>query len=178
MAMDVIDYQIFGDDMQFVEIELDPREAVVGEAGSMFYMEDQIQMETIFGDGSGSQGGIFGSLLGAGKRLITGESLFTTVYSNQGNSKRKVAFGAPYPGRIIPMHLDQLGGTILCQKDAFLCAAKGVSLGIAFQKRLGAGFFGGHWRSPGSGRARSATFPLPKCGAPRSACHHPAGCSP
>lgn len=143
MAMDVIDYQIFGDDMQFVEIELDPREAVVGEAGSMFYMEDQIQMETIFGDGSGSQGGIFGSLLGAGKRLITGESLFTTVYSNQGNSKRKVAFGAPYPGRIIPMHLDQLGGTILCQKDAFLCAAKGVSLGIAFQKRLGAGFFGG-----------------------------------
>jgi uncharacterized protein (TIGR00266 family) len=143
MAMDVIDYQIFGDDMQFVEIELDPREAVVGEAGSMFYMEDQIQMETIFGDGSASQGGIFGSLLGAGKRLITGESLFTTVYSNQGNSKRKVAFGAPYPGRIIPMHLDQLGGTILCQKDAFLCAAKGVSLGIAFQKRLGAGFFGG-----------------------------------
>nr|WP_315473169.1 TIGR00266 family protein [uncultured Undibacterium sp.] len=143
MAMDVIDYQIFGDDMQFVEIELDPREAVVGEAGSMFYMEDQIQMETIFGDGSASQGGILGSLLGAGKRLVTGESLFTTVYTNEGNVKRKVAFGAPYPGRIIPMHLDQLGGTLLCQKDAFLCAAKGVSLGIAFQKRLGAGFFGG-----------------------------------
>lgn len=143
MAMDVIDYQIFGDDMQFVEIELDPREAVVGEAGSMFYMEDQIQMETIFGDGSASQGGVLGSLLGAGKRLITGESLFTTVYTNQGSGKRKVAFGAPYPGRIIPMHLDQLGGTLLCQKDAFLCAAKGVSLGIAFQKRLGAGFFGG-----------------------------------
>ena len=143
MAMDVIDYQIFGDDMQFVEIELDPREAVVGEAGSMFYMEDQIQMETIFGDGSASQGGLLGSLMGAGKRLLTGESLFTTVYTNQGSVKRKVAFGAPYPGRIIPVHLDQLGGTLLCQKDAFLCAAKGVSLGIAFQKRLGAGFFGG-----------------------------------
>lgn len=143
MAMDVIDYQIFGDDMQFVEIELDPREAVVGEAGSMFYMEDQIQMETIFGDGSAAQGGLLGSLMGAGKRLLTGESLFTTVYTNQGSVKRKVAFGAPYPGRIIPVHLDQLGGTLLCQKDAFLCAAKGVSLGIAFQKRLGAGFFGG-----------------------------------
>lgn len=143
MAMDVIDYQIFGDDMQFVEIELDPREAVVGEAGSMFYMEDQIQMETIFGDGSASNSGLLGSLLGAGKRLITGESMFTTVYSNQSSGKRKVAFGAPYPGRIIPVHLDQIGGTLLCQKDAFLCAAKGVSLGIAFQKRLGAGFFGG-----------------------------------
>lgn len=143
MAMDVIDYQIFGDDMQFVEIELDPRESVVGEAGSMFYMEDQIQMETIFGDGSASNSGLLGSLLGAGKRLITGESMFTTVYSNQGSGKRKVAFGAPYPGRIIPVHLDQIGGTLLCQKDAFLCAAKGVSLGIAFQKRLGAGFFGG-----------------------------------
>jgi uncharacterized protein (TIGR00266 family) len=143
MAMDVIDYQIFGDDMQYVEIELDPREAVVGEAGSMFYMEDQIQMETIFGDGSASQGGILGSLLGAGKRLITGESMFTTVYTNQAQAKRKVAFGAPYPGRIIPVHLDQIGGTLLCQKDAFLCAAKGVSLGVAFQKRLGAGFFGG-----------------------------------
>lgn len=143
MAMDVIDYQIFGDDMQFVEIELDPREAVVGEAGSMFYMEDQIQMETIFGDGAASNSGFMGSLLGAGKRLLTGESLFTTVYSNQGSMKRKVAFGAPYPGRIIPVHLDQIGGTLLCQKDAFLCAAKGVSLGIAFQKRLGAGFFGG-----------------------------------
>lgn len=143
MAMDVIDYQIFGDDMQFVEIELDPRESVVGEAGSMFYMEDQIQMETIFGDGSASNSGLLGSLLGAGKRLITGESMFTTVYSNQGSGKHKVAFGAPYPGRIIPVHLDQIGGTLLCQKDAFLCAAKGVSLGIAFQKRLGAGFFGG-----------------------------------
>ncbi len=143
MAMDVIDYQIFGDDMQYVEVELDPNESVVGEAGSMFYMEDQIRMETIFGDGSASNSGLLGSLLGAGKRLITGESMFTTIYSNQGSGKRKVAFGAPYPGRIIPVKLDQIGGTLLCQKDAFLCAAKGVSLGIAFQKRLGAGFFGG-----------------------------------
>ena len=143
MAMDVIDYQIFGDDMQFVEVELDPNEAVVGEAGSMFYMEDHIQMETIFGDGSANQGGVLGKLLGAGKRLVTGESLFTTVFTNAGHGKRKVAFGAAYPGKIIPVHLDQIGGTLLCQKDAFLCAAKGVSLGIAFQKRLGAGFFGG-----------------------------------
>ncbi len=143
MAMDEIDFEIFGDDMQYVEVELDPRESVVGEAGSMFYMEDQIQMETIFGDGSAQNGGIFGSLLGAGKRLLTGESMFTTVYTNQGMGKRKVAFGAPYPGKIIPVRLDQIGGSLLCQRDAFLCAAKGVSLGIAFQKRLGAGFFGG-----------------------------------
>jgi uncharacterized protein (TIGR00266 family) len=143
MAMDVIDYQIFGDDMQFVEIELDPNEAVVGEAGSMFYMENQIKMDTIFGDGSARQDGIFGKLVGAGKRLVTGESLFTTVFQNVGSGKSKVAFSAAYPGRIIPVHLSQLGGTLLCQKDAFLCAAKGVSLGIAFQRRLGAGFFGG-----------------------------------
>ncbi|MCX7221209.1 MAG: AIM24 family protein, partial [Burkholderiales bacterium] len=143
MAMDVIDYQIFGDDMQFVEIELDPNEAVVGEAGAMFYMEDEIQMETIFGDGSASQSGLLGKLMGAGKRLVTGESVFSTVFMNSGCSKRKVAFGAAYPGKIIPVHLGDMGGTLLCQKDAFLCAAKGVSLGIAFQKKLGAGFFGG-----------------------------------
>jgi uncharacterized protein (TIGR00266 family) len=143
MAMDVIDYQIFGDDMQFVEIELDPNEAVVGEAGAMFYMEDEIQMETIFGDGSAQQSGLLGKLMGAGKRLVTGESMFTTVFMNAGRSKRKVAFGAAYPGKIIPVHLGDMGGTLLCQKDAFLCAAKGVSLGIAFQKKLGAGFFGG-----------------------------------
>jgi uncharacterized protein (TIGR00266 family) len=143
MAMDVIDYQIFGDDMQFVEIELDPNEAMVGEAGAMFYMEDEIQMETIFGDGSASQSGLLGKLMGAGKRLVTGESVFTTIFMNSGRSKRKVAFGAAYPGKIIPVHLGDMGGTLLCQKDAFLCAAKGVSLGIAFQKKLGAGFFGG-----------------------------------
>ena len=145
MAMDVVDYYLHGDDMQFVEIELDPGEAAVGEAGSMMYMEDGISMTTVFGDGSAgsSGGGLFGKLLGAGKRLITGESLFTTVYTNQGNGKRKVAFAAPYTGKIIPFDLSQLGGTLICQRDAFLCAAKGVSLGIAFQRKLGTGFFGG-----------------------------------
>lgn len=143
MSMDVIDYTLYGDDMQFVEIELDPQEAAIGEAGSMMYMEDGIQMDTIFGDGSAQQSGVFGKLLGAGKRLLTGESLFTTVYVNQGSSKRKVAFAAPYPGKILPLDLSQHGGTLICQKDAFLCAAKGVALGIAFQKKLGTGFFGG-----------------------------------
>lgn len=145
MAMDVVDYYLHGDDMQFIEIELDPGEAAVGEAGSMMYMEDGIAMTTVFGDGSAgsSGGGLFGKLLGAGKRLITGESLFTTVYTNQGNGKRKVAFAAPYTGKIIPFDLSQLGGTLICQRDAFLCAAKGVSLGIAFQRKLGTGFFGG-----------------------------------
>lgn len=144
MAMDVVDYRVYGDDMQFVEIELDPGEAAIGEAGTMFYMEDGIQMETIFGDGSASQTGIFGKLLGAGKRLVTGESLFTTMYTNQDSfTKRRVAFGANYPGKIVPMDLSQLGGTLMCQKEAFLCAARGVSLGIGFQRKLGAGFFGG-----------------------------------
>ncbi|MBH1986954.1 MAG: TIGR00266 family protein [Burkholderiales bacterium] len=143
MAMDVVDYEIRGAEMQFVEVELDPGEAAIGEAGSMMFMESGIEMDTVFGDGSAQQGGIFGKLLGAGKRLITGESLFTTVYANQGQVKRRVAFAAPYPGKILPMDLRQLGGTLLCQKDSFLCAARGVSLGIAFQKRLGAGFFGG-----------------------------------
>lgn len=144
MAMDVIDYKVFGAEMQFVEIELDPGEAAIGEAGSMFYMEDNIQMETIFGDGSAQQSGFFGKLMGAGKRLLTGESLFTTVYSSTASEgKRKVAFGAPYPGKIIPIDLAKVGGTFITQKDAFLCAAKGVSLGIAFQRKLGAGFFGG-----------------------------------
>ncbi|MDQ7746859.1 TIGR00266 family protein [Hydrogenophaga pseudoflava] len=145
MAMDVVDYYLHGDDMQFVEIELDPGEAAIGEAGSMMYMEDGIAMTTVFGDGSAgsSGGGLFGKLLGAGKRLITGESLFTTVYTNQGSGKRKVGFAAPYTGKIIPFDLSQIGGTLICQRDAFLCAAKGVSLGIAFQRKLGTGFFGG-----------------------------------
>jgi uncharacterized protein (TIGR00266 family) len=145
MAMDVVDYEIKGAEMQFVEVELDPGEAAVGEAGSMFFMEAGITMDTVFGDGSGGAGGggLFGALLGAGKRLITGESLFTTVYTNHGGGKARVAFAAPYPGKILPMDLRQLGGTLICQKDAFLCAARGVSLGIAFQKRLSAGFFGG-----------------------------------
>lgn len=141
--MHEIDYRISGDDMQFVEIELDPTEAVVAEAGGMMYMEDGIALETIFGDGSSQNRGFMGSLLGAGKRLITGESLFMTVFQNRALARRKVAFAAPYPGKIIPVHLRELGGDLIAQKDSFLCAAKGVSISIAFQKRFGAGLFGG-----------------------------------
>ena len=143
MAMDVIDYEIKGAEMQFVEVELDPGEAAIGEAGSMMFMDAGIGMDTVFGDASAQQGGIFGKLLGAGKRLVTGESLFTTVYTNNIGSKQRVAFAAPYPGKILPMDLRTLGGTLICQKDAFLCAARGVSLGIAFQRKLSVGFFGG-----------------------------------
>src|SRR5512145_2222460 len=143
MAMDVIEYEIFGSEMQYVEVELDPGEAAVGEAGAMMYMQDGIQMDTVFGDGSQQQGGFFGKLLGAGRRLVTGEGLFTTVYHNEANGKRRVAFAAPYPGKIIPVKLTDVGGTLICQKDSFLCAAKGVSLGIAFQKKIGVGLFGG-----------------------------------
>ena len=143
MGMDVVDFEIKGAEMQFVEVELDPGEAAVGEAGSMMYMDAGIQMDTVFGDGSPSQGGLLGKLLGAGKRLVTGESLFTTVFTNQASSKLRVAFAAPYPGKILPMDLRQLGGTLICQKDAFLCAARGVSLGIYFQQKLSVGFFGG-----------------------------------
>jgi uncharacterized protein (TIGR00266 family) len=143
MTMDVIDYDIRGAEMQFVEIELDPGEAAIGEAGSMMFMDAGIGMDTVFGDGSAQTGGIFGKLLGAGKRLVTGESLFTTIYTNQAQGKQRVAFAAPYPGKILPMNLRELGGTLLCQKDAFLAAARGVSLGIAFQKKIGVGFFGG-----------------------------------
>jgi uncharacterized protein (TIGR00266 family) len=141
--MDVVDYEIKGSEMQFVEVELDPGEAAVGEAGSMMFMDAGIGMDTVFGDGSGGQGGFFGKLLGAGKRLVTGESLFTTVYTNQASAKQRVAFAAPYPGKIMPMDLRQLGGMLICQKDAFLCAARGVSLGIYFQQKLSVGFFGG-----------------------------------
>lgn len=141
--MHVVDYEIFGDDMQFVEVELDPQEAAVAEAGGMMYMENGIQMETIFGDGSQQQSGFLGALVGAGKRLITGESLFMTVFINQGTGKQRVAFGAPYPGKIIPVALPDVGGVLICQKDSFLAAAKGVQVGIAFQKKLGAGLFGG-----------------------------------
>jgi uncharacterized protein (TIGR00266 family) len=145
MAMDVVDYEIKGAEMQFVEVELDPGEAAVGEAGSMMFMDAGIAMDTVFGDGSGGGGGggLFGKLLGAGKRLVTGESLFTTVYTNQSQAKLRVAFAAPYPGKILPMDLRQLGGMLICQKDAFLCAARGVSLGIYFQQKLSVGFFGG-----------------------------------
>ena len=144
-AMHEIDYKIYGDDMQFVEVELDPMEAAVAEAGGMMFMEDGIQMETIFGDGSQQQqsGGFLNSLLGAGKRLLIGESRFMTVFQNRGQGKKRVAFAAPYPGKIIPIHLAEIGGELIAQKDAFLCAAKGVSVGIAFQKRIGVGLFGG-----------------------------------
>ena len=143
--MHEIDYKIVGEDLQFVEIELDPNEATVAEAGGMMYMEDGIEMETIFGDGSAQSAGsgFLGALMGAGKRLLTGESLFMTVFLNRSDRKRKVAFGAPYPGKIVPMHLAELGGELIAQKDSFLAAAKGVSVGIAFQKKLGVGLFGG-----------------------------------
>lgn len=141
--MHEVDYQIFGDDLQYIEVELDPQEAAVAEAGAMMYMEDGIEMETIFGDGSGQQGGFFGALVGAGKRLLMGESLFMTVFQNRGMGKRHVAFGAPYPGKVIPVRLSEVGGELIAQKDSFLCAAKGVSVGIALQKRMGVGLFGG-----------------------------------
>ena len=144
MRMHEVDFEIHGDDMQFVEIELDPQEGVVAEAGAMMYMEDGIQMQTVFGDGSQQQqGGVLGSLVGAGKRLLTGESLFMTVFVNEGSGKRRTAFGAPYPGKILPIYLPDVGGELIAQKDSFLCAAKGVSIGIAFQKRIGVGLFGG-----------------------------------
>ncbi|MBI3802186.1 MAG: TIGR00266 family protein [Nitrospirae bacterium] len=141
--MDVIDYQIFGSEMQYVEIELDPAEAAVAEAGAMMFMESGIELETVFGDGSQQKSGLMGALLGAGKRLLTGESLFMTIFINRGSGKKKVAFAAPYAGKIIPVDLKELGGQLICQKDAFLCAAKGVSVGIAFQRKLGVGLFGG-----------------------------------
>lgn len=143
--MHEIDFEVFGEEMQYVEITLDPQEACVAEAGAFFYMDPAIEMETIFGDGSQQSEGsdFFGKLMSAGKRVLTGESLFTTVFSNHGASRQKVAFAAPYPGKIVAFDLKQYGGQMLCQKDAFLCAAKGVSLGIAFQKKLGAGLFGG-----------------------------------
>ena len=142
-SMHEIDYRVFGDDMQYVEIELDPQEAAVAEAGGMMYMEDGIEMETVFGDGSQARGGFLDSLVSAGKRLLVGESLFMTVFQNRGSGRRKVAFGAPYAGKIVPVHLAEIGGELLAQKDAFLCAAKGVSIGLAFQKRFGVGLFGG-----------------------------------
>src|SRR5687768_11087410 len=139
-----IDFKIVGSEMQFVEVELDPGESAVAEAGSMMYMTPGIQMETVFGDGGQSaSGGVMNAILGAGKRLLTGESLFMTVFTNQGGGKQQVSFAAPYPGKILAMDLKQLGGTLICQKDSFLCAAKGVSIGIAFQRKIGVGLFGG-----------------------------------
>ena len=142
-TMHEVDYQILGDDMQFVKIELDPGEAALGEAGAMMYLEDGIEMQTIFGDGTQQGGGLMEKLLGAGKRLLVGESLFMTVFHNTANGKRRAAFAAPYPGKIVPVHLAEIGGELIAQKDSFLAAAKGVSIGIAFQKKLGVGLFGG-----------------------------------
>jgi uncharacterized protein (TIGR00266 family) len=138
-----VDFKILGSEMQFVEVELDPGESAVAEAGSMMYMKPAIQMETIFGDGTQQRSGMMGALLGAGKRLITGESLFMTVFTNSGAGKQQVAFAAPYPGKILAMDLKQLGGELICQKDSFLCAARGVAIGIAFQRKIGVGLFGG-----------------------------------
>jgi len=139
-----IDFRVYGDDLQFVEVDLDPGEAAVAEAGAMLYMTAGVRMQTVFGDGSEpGGGGIFGKLVGAGKRLLTGESLFMTVFTAGGQEVETVAFAAPFPGKIIPTDLRELGGAILCQKDAFLCGAKGISIGIAFSKRFGTGLFGG-----------------------------------
>jgi uncharacterized protein (TIGR00266 family) len=138
-----IDYHIYGEEMQYVEIELDPQEIVIAEAGSFMMMDNGIQMETIFGDGSQQQTGLFGKLLSAGKRVLTGESLFMTAFINQNYNKSKVSFASPYPGKIIPIDLRQFSGKFICQKNAFLCAAKGVAVGIEFSKKLGTGLFGG-----------------------------------
>jgi len=139
-----IDYKIYGEELQFVEIELDPNETAIAESGAFMMMEDQIEMQSIFGDGSQQQGsGILGKLISAGKRILTGESLFMTAFTNTGHGKRKVSFAAPYTGKIIAIDLMQVNGRVIAQKDAFLCAAKGVSIGIQFQRRLGTGIFGG-----------------------------------
>ena len=141
---DDIDFEIKGQELQFLEIELDPGESAVAEAGAMVWKDASVTMTTVFGDGSGAQGGGFmGKLLGAGKRLVTGESLFTTVFTHEGRGKARVAFASPTPGAILPIKLDTLGGTLICQKDSFLAAAKGVSIGIHFQRRIMTGLFGG-----------------------------------
>ena len=143
MKSHVVDYQIFGDDLQFVEVELDPQETVIAEAGAMMYMEDGITFEAKMGDGSQPKAGLFGNLGSAAKRAITGESLFMTHFTNQGQGKKHVSFAAAYPGKIIAIDLDEANGELLCQKDSFLCAALGTNVSVAFNKRLGAGLFGG-----------------------------------
>ena len=140
---DDIDFEIKGQELQFLEIELDPGESAVAEAGAMVWKDASVQMSTVFGDGRGAEGGFMGKLLGAGKRLVTGESLFTTVFTQHGQGKARVAFSAPVPGAILPIKLDSVGGTLICQKDSFLAAARGVSIGIAFQRKVMTGLFGG-----------------------------------
>jgi uncharacterized protein (TIGR00266 family) len=143
MKAHVVDYQVIGDDLQFVEVELDPQETVIAEAGAMMYMDDGIAFETKLGDGSSAGKGLTGMLGNVAKRALTGESVFMTHFTNAEQGKKQVAFGAPYPGKIIDIDLDQTGGELICQKDAFLAAALGTEISIAFNKRLGAGFFGG-----------------------------------
>ena len=138
-----VDYKIYGDDLQAVEIELDPQETIVAEAGGMNWMEEDIVFEARLGDGSKPNSGFFGKILGIGKRLLTGESIFLTHFTNQGVGKKCVAFASPYPGKILPLDLSKVGGSVICQKDAFLCAAKGTEITITLTKKLGAGFFGG-----------------------------------
>jgi uncharacterized protein (TIGR00266 family) len=140
---DVIDYEIFGHEMQFAEVTLDPGEMVIAEAGSMMYMTSGIKMEAVFGDPSQQSQGFLGKVMSAGKRMLTGESLFMTTFSNASGARQTVAFASPYPGKIIPFHLDQLGGEMICQKDSFLCGARGVQVSIAFQKKIGVALFGG-----------------------------------
>lgn len=140
---DEIDYELFGEEMQYAEVTLDPREMVIAEAGGMMFMTPGIQMETVFGDPSQQQQGFWSKVASAGKRALTGESLFMTTFTNQGSNREVVAFAAPYPGKIVPMHLDQLGGEIICQKGAFLCGARGIEVSIAFQKKVLVGLFGG-----------------------------------
>jgi len=142
-SADEIDYMIHGQEMQFVEVELDPGESAIAEAGSMMFKDPSVRMDTIFGDGSAPQTGFFGSIASAGKRLLTGESLFMTVFTHEGQGKSRVAFASPYPGTILAFNLAEMGGTLIAQKDAFLCAAKGVSVGIHFQRRIMTGLFGG-----------------------------------
>ncbi len=143
MSSHDVDYKIIGEELQCVQIELDPQESVIAEAGSLMMMDQAIEMKTIFGDGSAQEQGFMDKFLSAGKRVLTGESLFLTVYTNHGYGKRHVTFAAPFPGKIVPFDLRLFGGKVICQKDAFLCAAKGVSVGIEFQKRIGVGLFGG-----------------------------------
>ena len=143
MKAHVVDYQVFGDDLQFVEVELDPSETVIAEAGAMMYMEDGITFETKLGDGSKPDAGFLDKLVGVGKRVFTGESIFMTHFTHGGDGKSHVAFGAPYPGKIIAIDLDEAKGELICQKDSFLCAALGTEVSIAFNKKLGSGLFGG-----------------------------------
>ena len=142
-----IDYKIIGEEMQYVEVELDPGETAIAESGSFMMMDDGIQMQTIFGDGSKPQQGFLGKLMSAGKRILTGESLFMTTFTNMGQGKKRVSFASPYPGKIIAMDLMEMGGKMIAQKDSFLCAAKGVTVGIEFQRKLGTGLFGGDRKS-------------------------------